>query len=235
MRILVADDHSLFREILREYLKKAEPECDVILVGSLGEAMDVLDKESDIDIVLLDVLMPGMNGLNGIEDVQTRYADTRIAIISGTIEPSQAHQAIKMGVVGYFPKTLSAMGFIHALKLVLSGETYLPTDISSPHGVMPSYRGNLDRAYDMKSYAVHEEGPEWRKGPANDQSEALSKLTRREKETLDLLMVGNTNKQIAQELDIKEVTVKLHVRSIYKKLGVKNRTEAALFANGLKS
>lgn len=229
MRILVADDHALFRDILSEYIKKAAPEADVLIAASLTEAVDILEeKNQEIDLVVLDILMPGMSGLQGITLVKHKFPKTKVAIISGTIESDKAKEAMELGAVGYFPKTLSAASFIPAIRLVLSGQQYLPTDLSAPGRIMRSYYGNKDTDATtpsrMASYAVHEQAAAWN---SNDpEATKLSSLSRREKEILELVSKGLKNKEIGDQLGIEESTVKQHMRKIFEKLGVRNRTEA---------
>lgn len=234
MRIIVADDHALFRDMLKEYILKVDSTAEVVLAGSLNEAIDKLeDLDGDVDMVMLDILMPGMDGLRGISLIKHKYPKIKVAIISGTIESEMALDAIKLGAIGYFPKTLSAVSFVPALKLVLSGQQYLPTDLSSPSGVMRSYYGQKKRAVESYGSApVHEDAIGWK--ALNDDS-PMKELTKREREVLLLIAQGLTNKEIGDDLDIKEVTVKLHVGNIYKKLKLRNRSEATNFINRLKA
>ena len=232
MRILLVDDHTLFRDALVQYLERAEPGIELTVAKDFYEAETILSKNSQYDLVLLDFRMPGMNGHDGLRTLKAVYPDLRIALMSGVAEPDDVSTAMDIGAVGYFPKTLSGKALLQAIQLVLSGQRFMPLDENNR--MMPSYYsdqtnevgvdGQADRGVtdDVGSKHVRQVRT------TND-----IKLTPRENEVLTYLMKGASNKEIARNLDLQEVTVKLHVRGICRKLNVKNRTQAAMHAKEL--
>jgi DNA-binding NarL/FixJ family response regulator len=224
MRILIADDHALFRDALAEYIQRAKPECKISTARNLEEALDHIERDPDFNLVLLDLRMPGMKGLSGLEKIRQSYPDIPVALMSGLAESDDVKEAINLGAAGYFPKTLSGQAMMKAIELVLAGERFVPLDHHS-NTIMASYQNDhRPLLQSVKSYqGLHEEGDDFT-GPSK------TKLTPREQEVLKHLAKGETNKDIARALDLQVVTVKLHVRGICKKLNATNRTQAALKA-----
>lgn len=198
MRILVADDHDLFLEMLEPFLSMQEGFV-VETCGSLTEACAKIRVEKAYDLVLLDYSMPGMNGLKGLEQALEASAGRPVAIMSGTANKVVAQQAVDMGARGFLPKTMSAKSLVNAVRFMSMGETYIPLDFIN--------------AEDQAS-----EHP------------LAKKLTERELQVLESLSEGMSNKEIARKLDLQEVTVKLHVKTLSRKLEAKNRTHAAMIA-----
>ena len=155
--------------------------------------------------MLLDLRMPGMNGLAGFRAMQKELPNTPIVIFSGDTNPDLIKASLQAGASGFIPKTMRAPAMINALRLVLSGERYVP-DLAMLTGDGKPGGANLDTGG------------------------AFSQLTPREREVLGLLVKGNSNKQIARQLKIEEITVALHLRSIYRKLNVASRTQAVRLA-----
>ncbi len=219
MKLLIADDHTLFRDALVQYIERSDPLASVSLAKDLYQALDILEQNSYYDLVLLDLRMPGMNGMGGFKIIKERFPDTLVALMSGIAEPEDVQAAIDLGAVGYFPKTMSAKALLGGIKQVVAGEKFIlkskKTDL-----FMPSY-------YSDKKPAVKEIKP-----PIVSKINDL-KFTPREKEVLGFLVDGASNKDIARALDLQIVTVKLHVRGIFRKLGAKNRTQAALKAKDM--
>ena len=166
----------------------------------LEGAFEVLDKSTPIDLAIIDYQMPGMRGLTGFAEVLSRYPDLKVSIISGVAEPSVAEEAIKLGAKGYFPKSIPVKSMVNGVHRVLEGEIV--------KDLIPD-----DTESDLWLSVKERFG-----------------LTSRETEILEMLAVGHSNKLIASELQLKEVTVKFHVSNIMSKLGVTNRTQAALVA-----
>jgi DNA-binding NarL/FixJ family response regulator len=217
MKLLLADDHTLFRDALLLYIERAAPDNEVTIACDLNEAMDIMAEETGFDLVLLDLRMPGMNGLEGMARMQQQYPGTRIAIISGTADRGQVQAALDMGAAAYFPKTLSGKEMIAAIRKVIAGEKFVPTEGSGD--LMPSnYCGAPEPASAaIPAGAVRPDG-------------APVRFTPRERDVLVHLVHGASNKEIARALDLQVVTVKLHVRGICRKLDAKNRTQAALIS-----
>jgi DNA-binding NarL/FixJ family response regulator len=213
MKLLLADDHTLFRDALTQYIKRSYPEAEITVAQDFHQAFDEMEKSGDRDLVLLDLRMPGMDGLKGFEKMRSNFPDTPAALMSGVAEPHDVKTAIDLGAIGYFPKTLSGKALLKGIETVLSGEVFIPTDHKSARP-MPAY-------YDDAPPPV----PQKQEGKEDEFN-----LTPREKEVLGHLLTGAANKEIASSLGLQIVTVKLHVRGICRKLGAKNRTQAALIA-----
>lgn len=218
MKLLLADDHTLFRDALVQYIERAEPDALVTVADSFTAAMEVMQKNPDQDLILLDLRMPGMNGMEGFKIVREKYPDIPVALMSGIAEKEDVNAAMELGAVGYFPKTLSGKALLTAVQLVLAGEKFMPLDYGT-NGIMPSY---------------HDDGQGKLRGrgvPSNDDDNISGfGLTPRETEVLSYLVQGASNKEIANALGLQVVTVKLHVRGVCRKLDAKNRTQAALKA-----
>lgn len=216
MKLLLADDHTLFRDALIEYIKRTDETTDIIIAEDYYEAEKLLNENTDIDLTLLDFKMPGMNGLDGLKQMKEKHPDIPVVLLSGVAEESHVRKAMEMGARGFFPKTLSAKAMMKAIDLVMTGEKFLPID-EKTNSIQPSYYNGANRTY---------EG--FADSPQAMLSDDAPNLTKREKEVLGFLVKGASNKEIARALDLQIVTIKLHVRGICKKLNAKNRTQAAL-------
>jgi len=204
VRILLADDHTLIRENLTEYLINLELDISVLEAGTFAEAFEIASQTPDLDLIILDLKMPGMDGLDGLRSMLDQYPKIPIVMLSGTARKSDILDAMKMGAKGFIPKTISRDAMNNALRLVLAGDTYIPS------GALAELQEN--------------------DGAGDSEDSPLASLTKRELEVLDLLIEGHPNKQIAREMDLKEITVKVHLQNIYKKFGVSNRTHAVSLA-----
>lgn len=202
MRILLADDHVLVRDALKSYIERLADDATVHAVSSFPEAYAVAQREAGLELIILDLRMPGMNGLEGLTRMRTLRPNTPVVIMSGLARPQDISEALDSGAAGFFPKTLNGAALVSAVRLVLAGERFVP---STDHALATAVEPQLD-------------------------SETTGSLTTREREVLDLLTKGLSNKEIARQLDLQEVTIKLHVRGVCRKLGAKNRTQAALRA-----
>lgn len=214
MRVLLADDHGLFRDALVQYIEREEPDSVVMLACDVHGVMDVMEGGANVDLVLLDLFMPGMNGLKGLQKLRDAYPRTPVAIISGLAEKEDVERALAMGASGYFPKTLSGKALVKGIHQIMEGKVFVARDHNSGE-VLPSSYGDA---------------PALRTVPPSPEAVEKIKLTPREREVLNLLLRGVSNKEIARELGLQIVTVKLHVRSVCRKLGAANRTQAVLLA-----
>ena len=199
MRILIADDHDLLRDTLVLYLEKEggfETRCAADYAG----VVSAVGREGPFDLVLLDLNMPGMNGLSGLERALALAPSLKVALISGVATRETAEQALAMGAAGFLPKTLSAKSLVNAVRFMAMGEQYAPIDFmtAAPAEMAPN--------------------------------ELAMKLSKRELQVLEGLTQGKSNKEVARDLDVQEPTVKLHVKTLFRKLNVTNRTQAALIA-----
>jgi len=215
MKLLIADDHTLFRDALVQYIERADPESSVTLAKDFPEAMDVLEQNPYQDLVILDLRMPGMNGMEGFEKIKEYFPAQAVALMSGVAEEKDVRNALDLGAVGYFPKTMSGKGLLNAIQRVAAGEVFIPEEDNTGK-VMPSYYG------DQPSFKENQK--------SNTARLEKAKLTTREMEVLAYLADGATNRDIAAALNLQIVTIKLHVRGICQKLEAKNRTQAALIA-----
>lgn len=197
MRILIADDHGLFRDMMVLFLA-SEGGIETETAADF-HAAEKLMSEKAFDLVLLDYSMPGMSGLEGLERIMGMPGDHRVAIISGTANNTIAQQVLAAGAAGFLPKTLTAKSLINAIRFMAMGEQYAPLDFLRP---------------------VEEEL----------NHPLVEKLSQREVEVLRGLTEGKSNKEIARDLNIREPTVKLHMKTLYRKIGATNRTQAAMIA-----
>lgn len=202
-RVLVVDDHELFREGVVSTL---EPEPDFEVVGQAGSGDEALVEAPELrpDLILLDLYMPGRSGLSALPVLRNELPHARIVMLTVSEDPDAVTQALRDGAAGYLVKGIRAEAFLDALRAVMAGESY----------VSPSVAGRILR--DM-----HRGHPE---------RTDLESLTEREREVLQLLAQGHTNREIGEQLVISEKTVKRHVTGILAKLHARNRTEAALRA-----
>jgi DNA-binding NarL/FixJ family response regulator len=211
MKILIADDHELFRDGLRHVLVQLDEGITIVEASDYPQALALADSEQDISIVLLDLAMPGMLWNDGLQSLRQKIPDEiPIIVLSASDDRRHVLQAVNLGAAGFIPKTSSSRVMLSALKLVLSGGVYLPPAL-------------LDQA------SEHGFGDAPGQGPQH----AASFLTPRQREVLALLGQGKSNKEIARVLQLAEGTVKLHVTAILKALNVNNRTRAVVAASQL--
>lgn len=206
MRILVVDDHALVRDAIRRVASDVVPDATIVECASLEEAVSVAQDAAPFDVTLLDLHMPGMQGVDGVRVFCEAFPDTPVAVLSGYFTADDIAEALTLGAKGFIPKTMSLEKIFDAARMVAQGHYYIPPEI-------------LAIIRDRKPQAAEEHS-----GPGADLREYS--LTSREEEVLRLLVEGLTNKAIALRLDLQEVTVKLHLRKIYRKIGVQNRAQA---------
>lgn len=224
MKLLLADDHALFRDALVHYIERANPQASVTIAEDFKQAVMAMEADSGHDLVLLDLRMPGMNGIEGFKVFREKFPQTPVALMSGLAEPEDVHEVMKLGAAGYFPKTLSGKALLKGIEAVLQGEIFMPMDRKSA-APLPSYYGEAAPPEPVSfSSGLKEE-----QAPLEDVKETFG-LTPRENDVLEYLVTGSSNKDIAEALGLQVVTVKLHVRGICRKLDAKNRTQAALIA-----
>jgi two-component system, NarL family, nitrate/nitrite response regulator NarL len=207
MRILLADDHDLLRDTLEVFLQRLDPQVQVFHARSFPDALDQASRAASLDLILLDLRMPGMNGLAGLEVMRQRYPAVPVVVMSGEVSRDIVFSALGAGAAGFIPKVMGGKAMLNALQLILSGERYVPDLV-------------------LSSGQPWDDDGAGRSGSDNP----LSKLSRRERDVMALLTKGHSNKEIAKALQIEAVTVALHLSSIYRKLAVANRTQAVKVA-----
>jgi two-component system nitrate/nitrite response regulator NarL len=221
MKLLLADDHVLFREAIIQFIVALRPEWTIIATSDFESAYTLLNKDEKFDLVLLDLRMPGMHGLKGLEKIINNHPDQYVSILSGVAEEHHIKEAMKKGARAYLPKTLSGKSIVKAIELVvLSNQKFVPMDETGIK-IMPSYYDD----YDMFSPAEDEN--------SDKAVNPIDSLTKREKEVLSHLAAGLSNKDIAHKIGVQIATVKLHVSGVCKKMKVANRTQAAVMAHKL--
>lgn len=206
MRTLIVDDHTLFREALILLLKEFDPTVTLIEASSAEEALSALDFYADLDLILLDLRLPGMDGLAVLPLIREACPTVPVVLLSGTEDRATARYALDQGAAGFIHKSAGSQEMRNALSLVLQGDVYAPLA--------------------LLTYSERTGPPE----STRNRADGESGLTERQLEVLRLMSDGRPNKIIARELGITEATVKLHVSAILQALDVHNRTEAVLEA-----
>jgi DNA-binding NarL/FixJ family response regulator len=202
MRILIADDHDLLRDTLKLYLEN-QTGLEPMTAKDLPEALSLMEQAEaePFDLVLLDYGMPGMNGLEGLKAALEVEGQSKVALMSGIAPREIAEAALALGAAGFLPKTLAAKTLANAVRFMAMGEQYAPIDFMT--------------------------APPPEAETLNPMAEGLSP---RELQVLEGLCEGKSNKEIARDLGVMEPTVKLHVKTLYRKIGAVNRTQAAVLA-----
>ncbi|WP_304641336.1 response regulator [Pseudomonas sp.] len=208
-KILIADDHPLFREAICNVIGTGFPGAELLETSDLDSALALAQEHDDLDLVLLDLNMPGMHGLNGLITLRNECPSIPVVIVSAEEDKQVVLQAITYGAVGFITKSSPRAQMTEAIQQILAGNVYLPSDI---------IRAN--RTITRRNPEEHPISPE-----------LLYALTRKQLLVLERMAKGESNKQIAYHLDIAETTVKAHVSAILRKLNVHNRVQAILSAS----
>lgn len=209
MRVFIVDDHALFRRGLSLMLGEIFDDLSVVEAGSAGEAIEIVMDDREFDLVLLDLVMPGMNGNDGLRLLHELLPDVPIIVISSSENHPDVRGALSRGARGYVLKSSAPNVLKHALPLVLSGEIHIPSIALDAAHLLPDATFGLDKtsiAYDP----------------------AVKELTPRQTEVLNLLAEGQSNKEIGRNLGMVDGTVKVHTKAIFQKFSVRNRTQAVI-------
>ncbi|MDD1622212.1 MAG: response regulator transcription factor [Methylococcaceae bacterium] len=211
MNVLLIDDHFCAREGVACLLTQIFPELQVFEAESVDEGLAIA-RETPLNLVMLDVQLPGKDGLAGLAEFKAAFPDLCVVMFSGLVDRDLVFETFRLGAMGFIVKTMSRQAFVEALRDVLSGKVYLP---ASAVGAQAPREHGLPGA--MTSDGMR---------PVSDP--ASLGLTPREFEVLAWLVQGKCNKEIARKLGIEEQTVKNHLRPIFKKFGVARRAELLL-------
>jgi len=200
MRVLVADDHPLYREAVARQIMRLLPEATVEEAASMEAAMAAA-QAAPPSLFVFDYYMPGMSA-QAIAQLSEAFVDVPILVLSGGASPQEVQAVLQAGARGFLPKTATPEQFNHTIHMLLAGGTSVPAEMLLPAS-----------------------------GPAEGSAAWLATLTPRESDVLRAVARGLSNKEIARELDLAEVTIKLHLSAIFRKMGVRSRTEAAMQAS----
>jgi len=201
--LVIADDHPLFRNALRQAVASVLAEAVVHEAGSFDDLTSLLEKTADIDLVLLDLTMPGISGFSGLIYLRAQYPAIPVVIVSASDDGATIRRSLDFGASGFIPKRFGVDTLRDAIKKVMDGEVWVPADTDLAAGADPEMTKLRDR---------------------------LVTLTPQQVRVLMMLSQGLLNKQIAYELGVSEATIKAHVSAILQKLGVESRTQAVIAA-----
>lgn len=211
MRIILADDHELVRAGIRPFLAELGTDVDVLEADTFDQVVSALSDEGGAELAIIDLRMPGMEA-GWFETLRERAPGVPVVILSGSLAPEDVVQCFRDGASGYVPKTFGGPSMVAALQLVLSGQRFFPAFA-------------LEAALNAPDRGGRAVG----NGNGGDGT-VLEKLSARERDILSLMIEGGTNKEIARQLEVQEITVKVHLRNIYRKLGAANRAQAVRIA-----
>jgi DNA-binding NarL/FixJ family response regulator len=211
MKVLIVDDHALIRDALARVVAALAPDMVVLEATDPQAAFETIEREPDLDLVLLDLALPGMHGLSVLKSLREKHPAVAVVVISASSDRDNVTRALDHGALGFIPKSSSNEVLASALRLVLAGGIYVPPEILG--------RGPNEEPIAPPATA--------RTSPAD------IGLTQRQAEILALMMKGKSNKLICRELDLAESTVKNQVTAIMKALNVTSRTQAVLAVNRL--
>lgn len=200
--IIIADDHPLFRAALRQAVNQAVPDALTVEVESIKALQDAVDAHPDADLVLLDLNMPGAHGFSGLVFMRGQYPGLPVVVVSGSEELQVMRRSIDYGASGFIPKSAPLPTITQAIQDVLGGDVWLPAGVAE----------RIERL----------------QGDTTDFSEKLASLTPQQFRVLGMLAEGLLNKQIAYDLEVSEATIKAHITAVFRKLGVRNRTQAVI-------
>jgi DNA-binding NarL/FixJ family response regulator len=203
-RLVIADDHPLFRGALREAVSALFPDVDIAEAGSFDDVSKLLERGADVDLILLDLTMPGVRGFSGLMYLRAQYPSVPVVVVSANDDPAVIRRCMDFGASGFIPKTLGIDAIRGAIARIFEGGVWTPPDI------------DLGASSDAETA---------------DLLARLASLTPQQVRVLMMLSEGLLNKQIAYELSVSEATVKAHVSAILQKLGVESRTQAVIAAS----
>ncbi len=201
--LVVADDHPLFRDALRQAVASVVASARIDEAGSFEELTALLDRESDVDLILLDLSMPGISGFSGLIYLRAQFPAIPVVIVSASDDAGTIRRSMDFGASGFIPKRFGVETLREAIGKVMNGDVWVPDDVDLSAAADPDMSKLRDR---------------------------LVTLTPQQVRVLMMLSEGLLNKQIAYELGVSEATIKAHVSAILQKLGVESRTQAVIAA-----
>ena len=202
-RLVIADDHPLFRGAMREAISGLLEKVDIAEAGTFNEVAELLERGSEVDLVLLDLTMPGVRGFSGLLYLRAQYPGVPVIVVSANDDPAAIRRCMEFGASGFIPKTLGIEAMRAAISRILNGGVWTPPDV------------DLSSGSDAETAAL---------------MTRMATLTPQQVRVLMMLSEGMLNKQIAYQLGVSEATVKAHVSAILQKLGVESRTQAVIAA-----
>jgi DNA-binding NarL/FixJ family response regulator len=201
MKILVIDDHPLIQEALKHVLTELDASLELIQAHDASSAHAALSRTSKVDLLVLDLALPGCNGFDLLADLRRDWPDIPVLVLSATYDRATVELALDLGAMGFIPKTANAGVLVDALRLVLSGGVFVPIECSAGSGPFRPRAGTRSRELG---------------------------LTPRQGDVLKLLVQGKPNKLICRDLSLSEGTIKVHVSAILRALNVRNRTQVVI-------
>lgn len=211
MKVLLVDDHTLFREGLAMLVAQGLPQVELLQADDMAQALRHVASHPELRLVLLDLALPDFTGLDALRHLRSHAPHLKVVVVSSDDAPATVLSAIDAGAAGFIPKTSRSGVMLAALRDVLDGAVFLPPNLLRP--------GTDDSAAIAAAFE-----------PASRSSDVADGLTPRQGEVLRLLVEGRSNKAIGRELGLSESTVKTHLASIYARLGVTSRTQAVVAA-----
>jgi DNA-binding NarL/FixJ family response regulator len=203
-KIVIADDHPLFRGALRQALSDIDADLQIEEAGSLDDVIALLEANAEPDLILLDLKMPGVQGFSGLMYLRAQYPGVPVVVVSANDDPPAIRRSLDFGASGFVPKSMSVGDMRTAVRDVLNGEVWVPPGL------------DLSQADDSEDAQI---------------AGRLATLTPQQVRVLMMLTQGLLNKQIAYELGVSEATIKAHVSAILQKMNVESRTQAVIAAS----
>jgi DNA-binding NarL/FixJ family response regulator len=202
-RLVIADDHPLFRDALRQAVASVIPSAKIEEAGSFEDLTALLERDAEVDLILLDLTMPGISGFSGLIYLRAQYPAIPVVIVSASDDVETIRRSVDFGASGFIPKRFGVDALRDAILKVMEGDIWIPSDVDLSAVADPEMTRLRDR---------------------------LVTLTPQQVRVLMMLSQGLLNKQIAYELGVSEATIKAHVSAILQKLGVESRTQAVIAA-----